>query len=523
MSNLKQFLEDRVNLTPNKEYLIYHNEAITYESFNKNVNRSANLFSGLGIKKGDKVGIMLPNRPEFLYVWFGLAKIGGVMVPINTALKGEGLQYIINHSEARFIVSVQEFYEKLFFIKDNLTEIKGLIYVDQEPEKDRWPGINYYSFNELLLDSPAHSPSIDINEHDVASILYTSGTTGFPKGVMIPHSLYTITAHEWCLWNRLTSEDRLLTFLPLFHGNAQYFSVCGSLAINATFILLDKFSPSTFWDQARLWNATEFNYIGAVLTILYKQPEKENDADNPIRVTFGGAAPKEIWRDFERRFGVRIVEGYGLTENSVVLINPYNHGKVGSMGKPSTIADVKIFDDYDRQMPPETVGEIVSKNISGTIMKGYFKEPEKTAETMRNGWFHTGDYGKYDSEGYFYFMDRKKDYMRVKGENISSFEVEKVLNSHPKVLESAVIGVKSELSEDEVKAYIVLKENQELLPEELIQWCNNRMAYFQIPRYIEYRPSLPKTPTERVEKYKLREDGIGQAWDRVKMGIKLER
>jgi len=297
-----------------------------------------------------------------------------------------------------------------------------------------------------------------------------------------------------------------MTFLPLFHGNAQYFSTCGCIHLNATLILLEKFSPSIFWDQARLMNASEFNYIGAVLTILYKQPEKDDDADNPIRVTFGGAAPKEIWTDFEKRFGLRIVEGYGLTENSVVLINPYENSRVGSMGKPSTMAEVKIVDDNDREVSSGEIGEIVSKNITGCIMKGYYKEPEKTADVMRGGWFHTGDYGKKDDDDYFYFV-----------------EVEKVINSHPQVLECAVVGVKSELTEDEIKVFVVLKEGPDLPPEELIIWCNQRMAYFQVPRYVEYRESLQKTATERLEKYKLREEGIGASWDRVKSGIRVDR
>ncbi len=358
------------------------------------------------------------------------------------------------------------------------------------------------------------------------AIIYTSGTTGLPKGVMLPQYSYINTGTFYIEdIVQATKEDIIYTSLPLFHCNAEQFTVMGTLLRGCKMVLAEKFSASGFWDEIRKYNATIFHYIGAIATILYKQPPKENDADNPARIAMGGACPKEIWRDFEKRFGLQVIEGYGLTETGTCSchIRP-DDARVGSVGKPARHAEMKIVDEKDNEVSDGTPGEIVVKEIiPHTMLKGYYKETQKTEEAMRGGWFHSGDRGMKDTEGYFYFMDRLKDCIRRRGENISSFEIEKIVNAHPKVLESAAVGVPSELGEDDVKIYIVPRDGQKIAPEEILAWCEEKMAYFMVPRYVVFRKSFPKTETQRVQKFELRKEGIGDAWDREKEGYKIKR
>jgi crotonobetaine/carnitine-CoA ligase len=315
-------------------------------------------------------------------------------------------------------------------------------------------------------------------------------------------------------------DDVLFTTLPLFHINAQQLSTMGSILADLPFVLRPRFSASSFWSEVRESGATIFNYIGAMLAILLKAPESPGDAANPARLTFGGGASKEIWHQFEERFGVQVVEGFGLTETATVcMTNPLADRRPGTIGKPVSWADARIVDEQDEPAPPDTPGEIVVRSWEANVMmRGYFRMRQQTATAMRGGWFHTGDRGRMDSEGYFYFMDRLKDCIRRRGENISSFEVERAVNKHPAVLESAAVGVPSELGEEDVKIVVVLREGLDLAPEELVRHCEGELARFMVPRYIEFRSTLPKTPTERVQKFALRAEGAGSAWDREAAG-----
>lgn len=502
--NIREHIVTSVNRNPEKIYLYFEDQEISYREFNNNINRVANGLLRLRIRKGDRVAIMLQNCPEFFYSWLGLNKIGGVMVPINTAFKGEETKYILNHSEARIIIIANSLLDVLEGIKKDCGYLEKVICIGEGIIPDA------ISFSELIEGASAELPPLELGDEDLASIIYTSGTTGKPKGVMHTQRAYILVGQGFTLRVGARSEDRFFTPLPLFHANAQFYSTMGSLAAGASLILVERFSATKFWDQIRHFHATEFNFIGGMIRMLYNQPESPKDVDNPIRVAYGAPVPKDIFEAFEKRFGLTLVEGYGLTECPGASQNPLQvPRKIGSIGLPATHPDpslrfmeMKIFDENDEELPPGNIGEIALK--SPALMKGYFKDPEKTAEAIRKGWFHTGDYGFMDEDGYFYFVDRKKDIIRRRGENISSKEVEDVLNMHPKVLESAVIPVPSELGEDDVKACVILKPGEELPAEELISWCKERLAYFKVPRFIEYRQSLPKTPTGRIEKYLLK-------------------
>jgi len=331
--------------------------------------------------------------------------------------------------------------------------------------------------------------------------------------VMHTHRSYVLCGEAMTVRSALSTEDRLMAILPLFHANAQFYSIMGSLAAGASIILIPRFSANRFWRQARRYGATQFNFIGAIGRILAARPAEEFDPGHSIRVANGALVPLDVYQAFTDRFNIyHVIDGYGLTECPGVSQNPIDGiKKVGSMGIPArhpdpsiTFTEMKIVDEEDRDLSRGKVGELVLR--SPVLMKGYFKEPQKTREAMSGGWFHTGDYCYQDEDGYFFFVDRKKDVIRRKGENISSVEVEMAINAHPKVLESAVIAVPSSLSEDEVKAFVVLKEEQVLQPEELIDWCRDRLADFKVPRYVEYRYSLPKTFSQRVAKYILKQE-----------------
>ncbi|MCK4784071.1 MAG: AMP-binding protein, partial [Desulfobacteraceae bacterium] len=328
-----------------------------------------------------------------------------------------------------------------------------------------------------------------------------------------------------CEAGQYTESDCLYNALPLFHGNAQVLSAMPALMSGAQMVLAEKFSASRFWDEIKHYGCTEFNYIGGILPILSKAKPKPDDADNPLRIMIGGGAPPDLFEAFEQRFGVRLVEGYGMSEMGLPFMSPYTDSKPGTCGKPRPDYEVKLVNDNGLEVIPGTVGELLIRPLKPySILLEYYKMPEKTVETWSDLWFHTGDYMREDNEGFFHFVDRKKDALRRRGENISSYEVEAVVNAHPAVLESAAVPVKSELGEDEVMVCLTLKPGSKLTPEELVKHCEEGMAYFMVPRYLRFMESLPKTPTERIQKYKLREEGITlDTWDREKAGYKLKR
>jgi crotonobetaine/carnitine-CoA ligase len=313
--------------------------------------------------------------------------------------------------------------------------------------------------------------------------------------------------------------------LPLYHTNAQCLTTITALIAEAQMVLSDKFSASRFWDDIRKYQATQFNYLGAVMPILAKQPERPDDIDNPVRIAFGAGCPQAVMEHVEKRFGLKCMEGFGMTEIGLPIHVSLHDRRPGSCGKVLDIYEIGLVDDQDEEVPVGETGEIVFRPREPfTMMLEYYNMPEKTLESFRNLWFHTGDLAKKDEDGYFYFVDRKKDALRRRGENISSFEVERAINTHPKVLESAAVAVRSELAEDEVKICVVLKPGEVLTPEELIAYANDRMPYFAVPRFVEFLDSLPKTPTERVQKYQLKQAGItANTWDREKAGVHVRR
>jgi crotonobetaine/carnitine-CoA ligase len=505
-------------------FLHFKDETVTFQQLDETSNRFANGFKALGMSKNDKIAIMMRNHPDFLYTWFGSAKLGAIEVPINTAYKGDLLGHIINNSDSKILIIEGDYLDRLMLIKEDLTKLEQIICHGEMAEEiaSSLP-VSISAFTQFL-EYPSDPLEADVSPKDPVAIMYTSGTTGVSKGALCPHSFFLHQAKLVSKLRDLDSRDILYTFLPLFHLNAQVFTILTALLNDAQVVLSDRFSATAFWDEIRKSGATQFNYLGAVMTILAKQEPREDDHDNFVRIAFGAACPPDVMEQVEERFGLVCLEGFGMTEIGIVVHDDINVRRTGSCGRVlGEYYEVRLVDDDEMEVGVGQVGEIIVRPKEPHIMMTeYYRMPDKTLEVFRNLWFHTGDYAKKDEDGFFYFVDRKKDAIRRRGENISSFEVEKVVNTHPQVLECAVFAVPSELGEDEVKVNVVLKRDQTLPPGRLIEFCRERMAYFAIPRYVEYVTNLPKTPTNRIEKYHLRELGITEnTWDREEAGVRI--
>jgi crotonobetaine/carnitine-CoA ligase len=427
--NIRQLLESRVQQHPEKAFLIFEDQVTSYADFDTTVNRVACGFLRLGIRTGDRVCVMLSNCPEFLYAWFGLMKIGAMLVPINSAFRHTETQYIVQHAEAVAIVVDAATGPVVADIAAHLSCVCQRISLAPTPEAGEiaWP--------DVLAEPSTAAPMVDVDANTVASLIYTSGTTGQPKGVMQPHRSYIIAGESFAMRAGLRAEDRVLTVLPLFHANAQFYSTMGTLVAGATLILLRRFSASQFWEHVQHYDVTQFNFIGAMARMLYNQPPTPLDAAHRVRIACGAPVPVEIYANFEQRFHLTVLETYGLSECPMGISNLANMRKTGSMGKPARhpapalYTRVRLVDDVDRDVPVGQVGEVLLQ--SPALMVGYYRDPARTAEAMRGGWFHTGDYARQDEDGFFFFVDRKKDIIRRRGENISSVEIERVLNDHP--------------------------------------------------------------------------------------------
>lgn len=524
---LGQILEDKAETDGDKAFLQFEEgKGVTYREVNEIVNRVANGLLKLGIGKGDKVALFLPNSLECVYLWFGVSKAGAIDVPINLANKGHFFSHQINDSEAKAIIIDRELVNRLKFIENDLPRLEKVIVCSKSSSREEITKLKFDMIDyEELIGSPSDRPNVNIKASEPQTIIYTSGTTGPAKGVVDPHTKIYHSALEYIEAIRATAEDVFFTCLPVFHANARILCIYPAMLLGTKVVIYERFSASRFWEQIRKAKATVFNSLGAMANFIYNQPRKEDDSDTPVRVCAAFPMPATVYEDFQKRYNLKVVEGYGLTEVAIITYNPYDKPKIGSCGKETKSFEVRVVDENDFPVPLGTGGEIVARGrIPWVTSLGYWNMPEKTVELMRNHFYHTGDRGYLDKDGYMYFVDRMKDYIRRRGENISSFEIERVVNAHPKVAESAAVSVKSELSEDEVKIVAVLKKGEKLPPEELLAFCEDRMPYFAVPRYVEFVESLPKTPNEKVQKSKLREAGIStHTWDREKVGYKIKK
>lgn len=502
---LPDLLADRVETFGNREFLRFGDQSYGFEDIQ---NRSAQLAKGFqqqGIGKGDKVALMMSNRPEFLFSWFALAMIGAIEVPINTAHKGRLLSYLLQQSETRLMLLDHDFLAQVKPLLGEIPSLEKLVVLDSATTTNDETQISF----EALENNDGQFETVSIVPEDPLAIMFTSGTTGPSKGAVVPQEYALATGKIIADCALYTDADCLYNALPLFHGNAQFLSTIPAMMSGARMVLAKRFSASSFWDDIRHYGCTEFNYIGGILPILLKAEPSDRDTDNPLRVMVGAGAPKALSAAFEQRFNLKLVEGYGMSEIGIPITNFINKRKLGSCGFQHPDYDIILMGDDGLEVGANEPGELLIRpNKFNSMMLEYYRMPEKTIEAWANLWFHTGDYLMRDEDDFFYFVDRKKDALRRRGENISSYEVEKEINEHPKVLESAAIAVKSELGEDEVMVVVTPMPDSGLGHEELIAHCKDKMAYFMVPRYLRFMDKMPKTPTERIQKFQLRQEGV---------------
>ncbi|MBI2964348.1 MAG: AMP-binding protein [Deltaproteobacteria bacterium] len=514
-SAVEQIIRHHAARQPEETWLKWKDGGYSYAEVLSNTQRAANGLLALGVKPGERVAIMMGNRPEFLWVHFAINFIGAHSVPINTSQRGATLQHILANSDSVAVVFENALRDAVLSVKDSVPALRSTVVADGAAGK----GVDWTI--EKLFDHPDREPEVEVAEPSAAvGMMYTSGTTGPPKGVVATG--YDMTPMQTVFRvSGVQPGETMYTALPLFHGNALLISAIGSLTIGAKLALAEKFSASRFWDDCRKYDAVEFNTLGGMVSILMKQPPKPNDRDNPVRVVISAACPANVWREFEQRFDVRLVEFYGMVDSPGFLMNDV--GKVGAMGKPIGGVEFRVVDDHDRPLPPGKVGELLFRHPRGPLTL-YYKLPDATSEAYRGGWFHSGDLAEYDAEGFYYFRGRKKASMRRRGENISAWEVESVLNEHPAVLESAAYAVPSELGEDEVMVAVIVRPGVRLTPAELLDFCQGRMAHYAVPRYVDFVEDIPKTGTQRVQYGVLRERGITPtAWDRERAGYQVSK
>ena len=510
--------------------------ALTYGETDTATNRLANGLMKHGVAHGERVGVMLPNGLEICLTWFALSRLGAVNVFINTAYKGAFLTHLLNNAETRLILIAAEFLPWLADIEGEIPALKTAIVLGEIEAGTRaaFQRIELLPYAEAAGGdqdrSPADAVEREVAYHDIGAIMYTSGTTGPSKGVLMPHAHLYLMGYGVVENLRLSEADIYYICMPLFHANALLLQLFCSLIVGCKVVIAPRFSASAWLDHVREHGVTVTNTLGVMAGFIFRQPERPEDADNALRLILAVPAPTEIHEAFEQRFNTRLIEGYGMTEVNIPLYHPLDGPyRPGSCGKIyERFFEVRVVDpDTDQELPPGEMGELVVRPREPfCFMQGYNRMPEKTVEAWRNFWFHTGDALKMDEDGYFYFIDRIKDCIRVRGENVSSYEIEAILAEYPGVAEVAAIAVKSDLvgGEDEIKACIVLKPGAETTPEALLDFCRERMPHFAVPRYVEFTAALPKTPTETVRKAQLREAGITPAtWDREAAGYQVRR
>jgi len=511
-------LEARARQDGDDILLLFENQRITCAEFDERANRAANGLLELGVTKGDKVCLWLPNCPEWLCLWLGMAKIGAVLVPILPVLSGSHLAHLINHSDAETVIAHASFLDAFNAVANNLENVKNVVVDAHEssggPLKPPFSAIPI----EKLFDSSADPPRIDVGYPDISHIVYTSGTTGFPKGLVRRHPAPGTMPHGPAFQEYGLEPGEVVYTCYALHTS--FSDLIGCIAGGLIAAISREKRIDTFWDDIRRYNAVAFNYFADLIPALLKQPEKENDRDNPARWCSGIIAPRdpEIVSTFEKRFGVKIIETFGAAETGDVTINWA--GKPGAIGKPLPHWEVKIVDDDGNEVAPNVVGEIVHRHRSGEpVVIEYYKMPEESAAKTRDGWYHTEDLGYKDEEGYLYFADRKLDVIKREGKRIIASAIEAVVCQHDSVAECAAVGVPCGLEDDEIKLCVICKEGKTVALEDLYAHCVKNLEDHTLPRYIQVRDSFPKNVRGKVQRYKLRGEGVTEdTWDRCTSG-----
>jgi crotonobetaine/carnitine-CoA ligase len=508
-------------------FLDFSGTTYSYSDIDRQSTRLARGLLDLGVRKGDTVASILDNNLEAVLCWFAINKAGAISVPVNTAYKGEFLRHQLNDCGASIVIAESDYAQRVVDVEAGLS--RASILLQREGPLLESSRLQVRELRSVCSES--HEPLPDPNSPaDLALLIYTAGTTGPSKGCMISHNYVCNLGRQVVLMEDRHQDDCNWTALPLFHMNATGGSILSCMFVGARVAIFPRFSVSRFWPDIRRSRATVASLLGSMITFIAEAEETEDSRAcfGQLHTVRGSPFPALLQEKWKARFGVRRAgsNSYGLTEAARVTgLRCDEEGPPGSSGRANADFDVRIFDDDDNELPPGTPGEIVIRPRRPLVMfEGYWNRPEDTLNIMRNMWLHSGDIGRFDADGYLYFVDRKKDYLRRRGENISSFEVETGLRAHPAVEDVAVHAVFSDAGEDDVKATVVLKKDAAITEEMLCRWAIERLPYFTIPRYFEFRQDLPRNPLGRVLKYQLRADGCTpNTWDREKAGLRIPK
>lgn len=509
---IDRILAARANTHGDRPFLRFSCGERTFAEVDREATSLAHGLAAVGVRPGDVVATLLPNCPEAAVLPFAVARLGAVFAPVNIAFRGPVLRHVLDLSTAAVLVVDESLLGAVAAVAPDLAHLKVLFVRGATPAARP---LEVRPYPDLRSDNDAEIASSH-DPHALGMLLFTSGTTGRSKGCMLAHRFGPRQAELMIEHYALREDDVLYCPFPLFHLDALVLTVMPALALGATAAIGERFSASRFWQEVRAFRATVFDFMGATLTMLHKAPRRPDDRDNPVRLAWGVPVPD--WAsEFEERFGLRLVELYGSTDVGIPIYQPLDEPRVaGSCGRVIAPYELRLVGDDGLEVPAGEVGEIaVRSGEPGLITLGYHGMPEASAAARRGEWLLTGDLATRDDAGNHFFVGRRKDAIRRRGENISAFEVEEVVLTHPDVLDAAAYGVPSELSEEEVMVAVVPRPGHSVDPADLAEHCAASMARYMVPRYVDVVRALPLTPTEKVEKYRLVERGVTPTtWDR---------
>lgn len=470
----------------------------------------------LGLRPGDRVALMLPTRPHHLFTLFALALLGLVRVPVNIHLRGAPLANLFEQLKPHALIADPEYREALGPWADAVAQVLW-----RQGSFDDAVAPTAAALAPTPAPTPAPLPTPGPGPDDLLALALSSGTTGSPKGVCKSDRHLRAGAQAMLRLTQAGPGDVFLFWESLHHGSGVAVAL-GALLGGYRLAMVERFSASQFWSEARACGATHVHYLGSVVPMLMNQPPREADRQHGVRIAWGGGCPSHLWPAFAERFGVQVREGYGLTE-LLTFVTLNRDGPVGSIGRPLDEYELVLRDEQGRPVPDGVPGEITLRSrVPGLQFLGYFHSREADAASQRDGWFHTGDLATRDTEGWLYYAGRQKEMLRRRGINVSAWEVEQVFAGHPDIEEVALLGVAGELGDDELKLFVRLRDGRRPDPLALVRWAEPRLAYFQLPRYIDFIDQFPKTPTQRIQKKELSRSTEG-VWDLEASGHRIAR
>jgi len=504
LQSLGDLLRQRAAQAPDKHFLFSETDGrkFSYTEFEAAVDRVSCMLAARGVRKGDVVSLLMPNSAEYIIAYFACWKLGAIAGPINSLLKAQEIAFVISDSEAKVLLVHSDFLSTINSVRSELTSLKTVIQFDDEEKALK-------EFHEEGTSHDERLPEVDIDTEAEAIIIYTSGTSGKPKGCLLTHGNLIANARQISEWLGFTKDDRLLTIMPLFHMNAVSVTTMSALYAGGSTVVSPKFSASRFWQIIADYKITSFGSVATMLSMLlttYPDGVPKGLKTDQLRFAMCGSAPvpAEVMKCFEETFNCLVIEGYGLSESTCrsTFNPPDERRRPGSCGKPIG-NEMRVVDDDDKEVADGQLGEIVLRGEN--ILKGYYRNPAATATAFRNGWFHTGDVGYRDAEGFFFIVDRKSDMIIRGGENIYPREIDEVLYQHPAVAAAATIGVPDQLYGEEVAAFIVVRAGREATEEEIVAFCRARLADYKCPKTVRFVKEIPKGPTGKLLKRELRE------------------